>query len=230
LQHLRRKAMRLRSENEAIARAIGNLGVACAAARAEPEEAGRGQAPPERADVGVKAQVEEFPVVETRAPERSVIERESEPADQMEPQPVGDAEARYVAGIGRDLGVDQSDVEQRAIRIDLFGSIIASSWHGLAFFYCCKPTACPLYSAPDDPDPIQPHEALRHDSAGILHLGSLAAFDFQLPAQLGILAFGAAAAARAADPRCPAVAEGALLAARVDPQCLSRRRDRRHLL
>ena len=107
----------LGAEDEGVAGPIAGVGVRprrLGRERPEPVAADRVGGLVERVD---DAQVEVLPVVEPRPPAVPVVEPEPQRADQPERRPGGDAGPPDRAGVGRDLGLDQHDVQARSLGI-----------------------------------------------------------------------------------------------------------------
>jgi hypothetical protein len=64
---------------------------------------------------GVSSEIDQGPVIEARAFEIAVVERESQGADQMEPRANGGGQPSYRAGVLWNFGPYQYDVQARPL-------------------------------------------------------------------------------------------------------------------
>ena len=76
----------------------------------EPELGGGRKFLREGAPVGPAMPLDVLPVIHARAFELGIVELEAEGFDEMERRAGGGAEARDVAGVGRDFGFEQDEV------------------------------------------------------------------------------------------------------------------------
>lgn len=96
--------------------------------------------PEKSIEVGVLPNVDEMPVVHARTTHAVLVDSKAERADQVQRASRGRAQPRDIAGIGRDLGLDEDDVQ----RWDKW--FRAEAWRGLgghALIYPGKPGSRP---------------------------------------------------------------------------------------
>ena len=92
---------------DGVVAAVGGGGEEVQAVGVGGREIGEGGGP-----VGVDADVDGIPVVEAGAAEVFVVDGKAEGFDEVEDGSGGGAEARDVASVGRDFGMDEDDVER----------------------------------------------------------------------------------------------------------------------
>src|SRR5262249_8258071 len=100
----------LAAEDEQVVLPVAERGVGTRGAGREAEEPSGRPCPRERLPARVAGEGDVGPVVEPRAPDVPVVDRESERVDQVETRSGGDAEPADGARVLRDLGCHQDDV------------------------------------------------------------------------------------------------------------------------
>ena len=60
---------------------------------------------------GMPHEIDMTPIVEAGTPQRTVVQAEAEPPDEVQPRLGGSAEPGDVSGVGRDLGLPERDLQ-----------------------------------------------------------------------------------------------------------------------
>jgi CBS domain-containing protein len=114
-QHVVGQAAGLWPEHQRVAVRVFDLIVSPRAARAESKPARVPETLEARLQARVLPHVGQLAVVEPRAPDSLCIQPESERPDQVQPRARVGAQPDDVAGVGRDLGLEQNDVQWHRI-------------------------------------------------------------------------------------------------------------------
>jgi hypothetical protein len=125
-EDLARQTDRLAPENQCVARLEVGVQIAPLRLRAEEMDASRVRNAV-RSPIDMPPHVQEVPVVHACPANRVLVDRETELADEMERAPGGDTRAGDGAGVGRDLRLDENDMERGLERTK---SKLGSSRHG----------------------------------------------------------------------------------------------------
>lgn len=116
IQHLRREATRLGSEQQRVATGKWNFGVRRFGVSAQAKNAATGDRL-EIGETGVTMELDGVPVVEAGAAEGALINAEAERANQVQGAIRGGAQAGDVAGVGRDFRFVKRDVQHGGSRL-----------------------------------------------------------------------------------------------------------------
>ena len=113
------------AEYQRVARLVGGPAVQAGTAGAEQEETRGADGPEAGVPIGMDADIEGIPVIESGTAEPGRGKREAERFHEMKPRPGGGAQTGDVSGVGRDFRMDQHhvkrDVRPAEVKIGLSG-------------------------------------------------------------------------------------------------------------
>ena len=112
LAHGLRQAAALGAEQQGVAVAVVHRVAAARAAGGNAEQAARCNGAAEGVQMGVHRDIGEFVIVEAGAAQARVVELEAQRFDEMQPRAGVGAQANDVARVGRDLRLEEDDVER----------------------------------------------------------------------------------------------------------------------